>query len=119
MSENKTYRIVGSGLGSSLPVPPGQETRYPLGRYTGKSPSQAAKKAAKRLFKHAGNKTTIKFILKATNDRDSNGNKKTFAYTAKRTTLPKEEQRTVELPDGSSFTNKYKYDVVACTASDL
>lgn len=82
------------------------------GRYKSSSPSGAAKKAARMLFRKCKKKVKkIRFVIRETT---SGSGKKTFEYTATRTKLAKPVVRVL---DGVKVVNQFKYSVKPCARS--
>jgi len=78
------------------------------GRYTGKIPSQAARKAGRALFKIAPKKRQIRFTIR---EMTQDSNKKEFTYTATKVKLT--EPKVIKRGD-VEITVKYEYLVKAC-----
>ena len=103
-----TFTIMGSGIG------------YMGGNYKNDQPSQAAKKAAKALFKKLKerkyakykNKTSIKFVLRM---RDRSGPGKTYAYLATQIKLKK--PLVVKRGD-VEYTVQYDYKIEPCNLAE-
>ena len=103
-----TFTIMGSGIG------------YMGGNYKNEQPSQAAKKAAKALFKKLKerkyakykNKTSIKFVLRM---RDRSGPGKTYAYLATQIKLKK--PLVVKRGD-VEYTVQYDYKIEPCNLAE-
>ena len=103
-----TFTIMGSGIG------------YMGGNYKNDQPGQAAKKAAKALFKKLKerkyakykNKTSIKFVLRM---RDRSGPGKTYAYLATQIKLKK--PLVVKRGD-VEYTVQYDYKIEPCNLAE-
>ena len=103
MSEKRKYTVAGSGIGKTG------------GTYTGKTPGQAARKAARSLLRD-GNKKKVKFILREVCADKSNAEKKRHSYLGSKTELRPHVVRT--LPNGETYTVKYKYSAKSCKFRD-
>lgn len=77
------------------------------GRYTGKTPSQAAKKAGRALLKLT-TKRQVKFTLR---EMTQGSKKKEYNYTA--TKLKLDEPKVIQRGD-SQITIQYEYLIKAC-----
>jgi len=78
------------------------------GRYTGKAPSQAARKAGRALLKLNPTKRQVKFTLR---EMSQGSDKKEFSYTATKVKL--DTPKTIVRGD-TQITVQYEYLVKSC-----
>ena len=100
--EKRRYTVAGSGIGRKG------------GKYHGKTPQQAAKKAANQLFKHT-QKTKVKFILREVT-KGADADKKRHSYQAEKKNL--KSPKTVSLKDGTEYKIHHSVHVKSCHLKD-